>query len=90
MLVLDTVLHGVGLVVDELPGVPRDVVLEHVLALHRLQLHPEHFDFDLFQFKFFVFVLPLHIMQIHPVNGFFILPMEFFSLKRKSVPRIEF
>ena len=81
MLVLDTVLHGVGLVVDELPGVPRDVVLEHVLALHRLQLHPEHFDF--LHFLFFVFVLLLHIIQIHPVNGFS-------SQKRKSVPRKEF
>ena len=44
MLVLDTVLHGVGLVVDELPGVPRDVVLEHVLALHILQLHPVNIE----------------------------------------------
>ena len=39
MLVFDTILHGVGLVVDELPGVPGDVVFEHVLAVHGLQLH---------------------------------------------------
>ena len=38
-LVLDVVLHGVGLVVDELPGVAGDVVFEHVLAVHGLQLH---------------------------------------------------
>ena len=52
MLVLGTVLHGVGLVVDQLPGVARDVVFEHHLTLHALQLHPEHFD--LFQFLFVV------------------------------------
>ena len=38
-LVLDVVLHGVRLVVDELPGVAGDVVFEHVLAVHGLQLH---------------------------------------------------
>ena len=44
MLVLNTVLHGVGLVVDELSGVPRNVIFEHVLALHILQLHPVKYD----------------------------------------------
>ena len=38
-LVLDVVLHGVRLVVDELPGVAGDVVFEHVLAVHGLELH---------------------------------------------------
>ena len=38
-LVFDVVLHGVRLVVDELPGVAGDVVFEHVLAVHGLQLH---------------------------------------------------
>ena len=38
-LVFDVVLHGVRLVVDELPGVASDVVFEHVLAVHGLQLH---------------------------------------------------
>ena len=38
-LVFDVVLHGVRLVVDELPGVAGDVVFEHVLAMHGLQLH---------------------------------------------------
>ena len=47
MLVFDPVLHGVGLVVDQLSGVPGDVVLEHVLALHVLKLHPGHFVFGL-------------------------------------------
>ena len=69
MLVLNTVLHGVGLIVDQLPGVARDVVFEHVLALHVLQLHPEHFD--LFQVVFVSrHVLPL---QLYPVKIFEII-----------------
>ena len=44
VLVFNTVLHGVGLVVDELSGVPRNVIFEHVLALHILQLHPVNIE----------------------------------------------
>ena len=40
-LVFDVVLHGVRLVVDELPGVAGDQVLEHVLTAHVGQLGPE-------------------------------------------------
>ena len=44
MLVLDTVLHGVSLVVYQLSGVSRNVVFEHVFALHILQFHPGKYE----------------------------------------------
>ena len=71
VLVFDTILHGVGLVVDELPGVPGDVVFEHVLTLHSLQFHSEKGNFEsLFSGIWRILLFPLKRKSV-PKKGEF-------------------